>query len=258
MAWTERYVRDDANGSGNGTTDANSGANGAWTLAQAISGVAAGHRVNVRAGTYANTTTNRTFGTNGTATAPIWWRGFKTTAGDMDAQPTTDRSAGTDIPLFTFTTGVMAVNGTHQIFSNFNVLALNDGSAAAVSVTPGGAQSNCIFLRCRVVHNDNQPAWYSSAVYTNWVACSGTTVNGTRAWYIQNGIMRLIGCHAKSISGGVGYDFEGNNILFYKSVAENCDTDGWYVRGGSGGLILSCTALNNGGHGIHIPTFRLS
>jgi hypothetical protein len=253
MAWTERYVRDDANGSGNGTTDANSGANGAWTLAQALAGVAAGHRVNVRAGTYANTTTSRTFGTNGTATAPIWWRGFKTTAGDLDAQPTVNRVAGTDMPLLTFTTGVAAVNGTYQIFTDIHFFATNDGGAATVSVTPGAAQSNCVFIRCRSVHNDNQPAWYCSAVYTTWVACNGETVNGARAWYIQNGSLRLIGCVGRSFNF-IGFDFEANNVLFQNCIAHNCGTDGFYVRGGSAGYLVNCTALANGSHGIHIPT----
>lgn len=36
MDWTERYVRDDATGGGDGTTNASSGINGAWTLTEAI------------------------------------------------------------------------------------------------------------------------------------------------------------------------------------------------------------------------------
>src|SRR5512138_3864162 len=88
MAWTERYVRSDAAGGGDGTTDAASGANGSWTLAEAITNEAAGMRINIKAGTYTNTTTDRTFAAVGTTTAPIWLRGYKATAGDMDGEST--------------------------------------------------------------------------------------------------------------------------------------------------------------------------
>lgn len=121
MAWTERYVRADAAGGGDGTTDAASGGTGAWTLAEAITNVAAGHRVNVKAGTYANTTTDRTLSTSGTTTAPIWWRGFKTTIGDMDTASHGTFASGTDVPALTFTTGRFRLEGSYQIVSNLDI-----------------------------------------------------------------------------------------------------------------------------------------
>src|SRR3954447_7437305 len=105
MAWTERYVRSDAAGGGDGTTNTNSGANGAWTLAEAVANEAAGMRINVRAGTYASTTTSRTFAAAGTTTAPIWWRGFNSTPGDIDSDPTLTK------PSLTFTTGQLSITG---------------------------------------------------------------------------------------------------------------------------------------------------
>src|SRR6478752_9864249 len=117
MAWTERYVRADANGSGDGTTDTNSGATGAWTLAQAISNAAAGQRVNIRGNgsAYANTTTDRDFATSGSATQPIWWRGFNNVIGDCDT------NFALTVPSITFTTGRWLISGSHQIFSNLAV-----------------------------------------------------------------------------------------------------------------------------------------
>src|SRR3954469_22755033 len=100
MAWTERYVRSDAAGSGDGTTNTNSGGTGAFTLAEAIthSTTNTGIRYNVKAGTFANTTTSRTFSGAGTTTAPNWWRGFNATIGDIDTDNTLTK------PAWTFTT----------------------------------------------------------------------------------------------------------------------------------------------------------
>src|SRR5262249_38755048 len=67
-------------------------------------------RINVKAGTYANTTTNRTFAQGGAATTPLLWRGYKTSIGDQAENNVA--VAGTDIPTWTFTTGQVTVSGT--------------------------------------------------------------------------------------------------------------------------------------------------
>lgn len=85
MAWTKRHCRADAAGSGNGTTNANSGANGAWTLAEALANASIGQKVNLYGGfgTYAPsaliTPTN-----SGDSTTPIWWNGCNTTEDDLN------------------------------------------------------------------------------------------------------------------------------------------------------------------------------
>src|SRR5688572_31804779 len=105
MAWTERYVSVAGGGAHDGTSEAD-----AWTLADAIAAYGTGQRINVKAGTYANTTTGRTFATAGTTTAPIWWRGYNTTIGDLD--DVVDGAASG--PQITFTTGLMTISGAHQ------------------------------------------------------------------------------------------------------------------------------------------------
>ena len=84
MAWTDRYLRADADGAGNGTTNANSGVNGAWTWAQVLSTAAAGQRVNALKGSYSLGNGNDTPTNAGTAIAPIWLRGFDTTIDQND------------------------------------------------------------------------------------------------------------------------------------------------------------------------------
>lgn len=141
MAWTERYVSVAGGGAHDGTSEAN-----AWTLAEAIAGSNAGERMNVIAGTYANTTTDRTFaaGTSAaTTTAPKWWRGYKTTIGDMDSAPAAARTPGTDIPEFTWTTGFVSISGVHQTFSNISFTGARTAGQVFISGT------FLKFLRCR-------------------------------------------------------------------------------------------------------------
>lgn len=52
MPLVDRYCRADAVGGGDGTTDTASGANGAWTLAEALINRVAGMRLNVAPGSY--------------------------------------------------------------------------------------------------------------------------------------------------------------------------------------------------------------
>lgn len=86
MAITERYVRADAAGGGDGTTDTNSGANGAFTWAEMITDIntpRAGYRYNVKAGvgTYSLGATTTITG-DGSTTSPNIIQGFTTTIGD--------------------------------------------------------------------------------------------------------------------------------------------------------------------------------
>lgn len=110
MAWTERFVRADADGAGNGTTDANNGANGAYTFDQMLADTEGGSiRYNIKSGvgTYARTTNADTFTTAGAVTAPRAIRGFNVTPGDLEANGRTPGGALilTNFPLITYTTG---------------------------------------------------------------------------------------------------------------------------------------------------------
>src|SRR5947209_5818710 len=104
MAWTERYVDINADGLGNGTTTATSGINGAWTWAQMLTGASSGQRVNVKSGTYSRSTNGDTFSNAGTTTAPIWIRGYNTTAGDIDT------NFALSSPAITYTSGQFKID----------------------------------------------------------------------------------------------------------------------------------------------------
>lgn len=106
MAWTDRYVDASASGGGTGTS-----AGDPWTLAEAFSNAGTNQRVNIKAGTY-SITSPLSCNPSLTSENPLWWRGYKTTIGDLDDKFTGDLVDGTDIPVF-------------EITSNNNYIILN-------------------------------------------------------------------------------------------------------------------------------------
>lgn len=139
MAWTERYVRSDAAGSGDGTTDTNSGVNGAWTLDEAIAAAAAGQRVNVKAGTYVISAV-KTIATAGSAATATLWQGFTTTPGDL-----WDTWDSTAFPYIDGTAGnyQVAITGANNWLANLKIRTGN--------ITAGQGALNVNGLRTRVM-----------------------------------------------------------------------------------------------------------
>lgn len=214
MAWTERYVRADAAGSGDGTTTANSGANGAFTLAEAITHSASntGIRYNVMktGGTFANTTTSRDFNGVATTTAPNWWRGCNTAAGDLDG---TANSA--DKPTISFTTGRMTVSGAHQIFSNINVTGAH-ATLSQVNISVANAR----FDRCRIENTNAATGSIAVLLNVNGVTFSRchlkATSTATRVVNQTSGSGYFTGCVIHG--GGNGVDVSGGSVYFTKCL----------------------------------------
>lgn len=215
MAWTEKYVTVAGAGAHDGTSEAN-----AWTLAEAIAAYAAGQRINVKAGTYANTTTDRTLGTSGTTTSPIWWRGYNTTIGDIDANNALTK------PAVTFTTGRLSVSGSHQIISNLDI--------SGAQVTNGQVRiftgTFIHFDRCRV-------------------ECTAANANG-RAVSINTTDVTLSRCWLKCTSSVEIVDTSGQNRLAFLGCALEGGANGIVHSGTSNILIAFCSFNNVGGDAI--------
>lgn len=253
MAWTDRYVRADAAGGGDGTTDAASGANGAWTLAEGITNEAAGMRLNVKAGTYANTTTTRTLAGAGTATAPIWWRGFKATAGDQD----TNRAAvaGTDIPLLTYTTGQMVVSGANHILSNLAIMSQCTTANGALSVS--GASPIVYGIRA-----ENTAANSNARAITMTSGATGGIV--VASWFkaTSSATVASMGGAGNRVHGCA---IVGGNVGLALAAATNsaafCVVDGSAgdaITVGSSASVTNCSVYGPGGHGINVTSANSS
>lgn len=267
MAWTEYYVRSDAAGGGDGTTDTNSGANGAWTLAEAITSLGTGasgshRRVNIRGGTYSFTTTAHTINVNSSSpdTNLTWWRGFESTPGDLDDKPASANATWTG-PEFSYTSGSFTVTGFAHIFSNIKFTATSRNDYVVINV-PANTTLMSIFARCVV---DNQTANAGAGAIrigqeNAGPACFGchfkATGTASRVVLASNS-RELFGCH---IQGGIiGIENNGTggagialqDCVFTEQSSHAIDIDAATTINLST-RITGCTIYECGGDGIRI------
>ncbi len=246
-AWTERYVDAAAAGGGDGTTTATSGANGAWTLAEAATAAntAGGMRVNIKAGTYANTTNSRTFAdTDGLATAPIWFRGYNTTPGDIDSNNALTK------PVITFTTGQFGITADFQWFSNLDISGACTTSGGQVNVSSGGA--DCKLWRVRsentAANSNSRGATIGGArtrVYGGWFKATSSAA----AFYLGAANCKAFGCVTEGGSVGMTVTGGGNSVV--DCVIDSPGGDG--INCDSSGFDLSNNSIYNaGGDGIEV------
>lgn len=243
MAWNERYVRADAAGGGNGTTDVNSGANGAFTLVEAIthSTTNTGVRYNVRAGTYAQAATARNFSGIGTTTAPNWWRGFSVTPGDLDNDPVSAK------PSITFTSASLAIGGAHQKLTNLSILGTAN-SAALVNVTGAHVEID----RCRI---DNQSANGTARAASLGAQCRVTRslLKATTTADQCVGTGGELHLQGNAIIGGqVGFNLAQQAVCAIFNIFRGQTSHGINLSSGTSrpAYILSNTFRGQGGDGI--------
>lgn len=255
MAWTDKYVIAGGLGSADGSSEAN-----AWDWAAAITHSASNTdvRYNCKASTKSLTTTSLTFNGVGTTSAPNWWRGYKTTIGDMDDFPTTQRVEGTDIPLLTATTGSFSITGAHQWFSSIHFRCTGAVGQRAVSV--GSAASKSKFAFCRF---ENQEAGSTSyalrasadglCFFNCWMKATGTAghvVISEEAIFWLGGVFRGGG-------NGILHDMTGRSgggLIF--CIFDNNGDDAIELTGTTGSVfnIVNPLIYKPGGHGINVTT----
>lgn len=133
-AWTERYVTHNAAGGGDGSSGT------PWTLDEALANAAAGDRVNIKAGAYSDTTLGQT--ADGTVSAPIWFRGYSSAIGDLDADHTTTK------PAIDNGTGQFTIAGANTYWSNLSITGACTSVVGQVAVSDVGIK----FIRCRIAN----------------------------------------------------------------------------------------------------------
>lgn len=279
MALTEKYVTTTgtdtyANASNSGTP---------CSFATALTGATAGHRINVKAGTYANTTTNRATAAAGTTTAPILWRGYNATIGDIEADPTLAR------PVISFTTGqfqlahglqtwscidftgaptatgvmsvTASVDAAHFDLCRFENTSANAGATSIISTN----SSRLVFTRCgfKATSSANTVIDFSGMTATpkmlfaecafvgggDGVRIAPTGASGTGYTFVKNAFR--VAAVGVSDAGTVGFchvlcnSFYGGTDHYRASAA----------RSGAGQVVLfGNVSGNSGGYGFHNNT----
>lgn len=179
MSWSEKYVSVAGAGAHDGSSEAN-----AWTFAEALAAYSTGQRINVKAGTYAFGAGDALFGTAGTTTAPIWWRGYNTTIGDIDSNNALTK------PVATFTGGGRwKGDSAYHIFSNFDISG-DQTTYSLVRLTT----DHCRMVRCRI-------------------ECTGAASDG-RALLTQGADCVFLDCWLKCTSSANVCDLQGASNIF--------------------------------------------
>jgi hypothetical protein len=245
----------------NNSGSRNAKTGGAWaSLAMLASGnalntgtVTQSTRINVKAGTYANTTTARTFGMAGAATTPLLYRGYKTSIGDQVSS--VSGVAGTDIPTFTSTTGQFTSSGGNAWFQNIDVNGAVTGSGGLWSNTG----SNNSFHHCRFTNtasNANSSAFQctstGNAVFLLQCYFSATTT-ATRSVYFNASVYNVLaGCYTKG--GAEAIESSSLPTILYKCILDSPGTDGF--KPASSFFMFECTiyAGSATGNGVNQTT----
>ncbi len=247
MSYTDKYMNAAASGAGDGSTEAD----GWTTLAAAISGVGAGPaaaatRVNIKTGTYAQTSNSRAFNTAGTTQFPVWWRGYNNTIGDLDN--VNAAVAGTGMPAITFTTGQWTTTGVHQRFSSLDISSACVTSSGAVVTSVTGID----FYRCRI---------QNTATHANARALTlGSTSNGLiTACYLRStttadrvvSLANVSSLHGCTVTGGIIGVTPAVGGLIAFSIFDSQAGDGVSVGSGINCAIVNCGFYAQVGNGVN-------
>lgn len=232
MAWTERYVDANATGLGGGAS-----AGDPWTISQAVSlGALSGPmRINVKAGSY-----DVSFGLNASWSGNsganrVWYRGYKTTPGDLHGVDILTQTAGTDCPLIFTQASSVIVNfdEASTILSDMQF----ESESARIVVGSSGLLMNCKFTRSLAATSDI----FQIGGNSNVVACQFNGVSTS-----SDGLLKVVGsadiygCEFTLSSSNSGdrmietsvgtsvrdclFSSDGNGIAVYgrPALVENC------------------------------------
>lgn len=213
MGYTEKYVTVTGAGAHDGSDEAN-----AWTLAEAVAAAAAGDRVNIKAGTYA-LTGNVTL-PGGTVVAPICWRGYYSTIGDLTGGTwaATHTAAGflsvTNFP-------VIAGGATYRVYvrSFARLMGVSITGSRAGDLLDGTSATNVVLYRVKVNNSGFASAATNfSSGYCAVIDCDldGITIGGEQSTLFANRVTASSG--AAVIVNITGRFFVAAHNLIYDAA----------------------------------------
>jgi hypothetical protein len=205
--------------------------------------------VNIKAATYANTAYIRSFGLAGSATASLWWRGYQTTPGDQDyvANPT----AGTNVPLFSFTTGSALATGAYQTFSSLAVTCTTCTTNCFAINGPSHVKLYGVTLTNQEA-NAGSTALYINAQFASILFCNITATTTATYAVLINSTYNLI--DGNSITGGaIGFSANVMSCVVTNNLFIGQGTDSITVSSGEL-FAIGNTFYNTNGNGINLTS----
>jgi hypothetical protein len=221
MAFTERYVSVDGAGDRNGTTEGH-----AWTLADMISAApGTGVRVNIKAGSYSAGTTTWS---GGAAAAPVVYRGYSATIGDLDGATRT--AAGpldtTGFPVITCT-GVHTI-GAFSVFQNLSVTGAVNGYLMG-----SATNDNIAFVNVKVLNTNASSSARAISIDDGLTLINcDMECSGAGHGIVVTGDLRVhaVNTRFKGVSTSALLDVEGNSVI------ESCVFNGMGKSSGNIGI----------------------
>ena len=236
-----------------GATGRSLKAGGQWSTEQVLAAGGLGTttvpqstKVNIKAATY-TITASRTVSMAGATTTPLWFSGYNTTPGDLDADTTNSLTK----PLLAFDAGFrFTTSGNHQTWSSFTATA---NVSNAVWTTNG---THTYLLRCRVTNTSTNAAAYAgnfggsnnAALYCYFKAPTSGTTNGVVV--LNNATAIITGCVCEG-GGKAGLDIAGAATTVSDCVLLN-NTGAGILDAGGNPRILHCTISNATVDGIKL------
>jgi len=230
MAFNEKYVTVTGGGLHDGSSEAN-----AWTFDEAWSNYSAGDRLNIKAGTYALTQIMNPW-TNGTVTAPVSLRGYKTTIGDLDDRPSSQWVDGTDVPL------IQTTNSSYYIYYTAQFSIIENISFEATVARPAiYVRSAALYKRCRFVSVSTigvNPVVDLGSNYPKFVDCY---FEGSGSGYQSAKSVMFSGCVFENF-----YEIQSNGFFgAFDCVFKNFTNAGVKYNANNGAFqIRGCTFYN--------------
>lgn len=206
MAWTDRYVTAGAAGGGDGSSG------NPWTLDEAFSNAVAGDRINIKSGNY--TATGSLSQSNvGNITAPIWFRGYNTTIGDLVGARTGTNGSGildvANYPDIDMGINIFSPASSARAWTIWESLYIHGTRTTSEIVSNTNADGH-LFVHCRIV-NSSSSSTYGAINIDNECGLINSDFESTgtnhSGYVVQiDGRAILIDCRvgtASSSSGGI-------------------------------------------------------
>jgi len=231
MAFTERYLNYDlASGANDGTSEAD-----AWqTWTDAISGAAAGDRVNVKRTSSRIASGDVQWNVSGTAVAPIHIRAYETTIGDggMFEQNNRFRCTGENvlvegIDISSGNTLLLWITG--DMCCAYRCKVVSTSSAGAIATASDAVFVNC-YIKAPIATNYVVQVWRGSLVGCYIEVAAGAVSSGGRAVKVDvnSATNNVIGCIVKGNGDAdlIGLAYQNDHRLqggvCINNTIENC------------------------------------